>query len=98
MPDYTVCQFCAGRPTHVAAQSTDGGVTVTLVLVCDAHAEGWNEGGDWEAPIYPLSTANERSPNYNYKAKLALRAFAYQNYADYLEECKRRYPGGSLST
>jgi len=88
MPDYSKCQYCAVKPTHIAVDLAGDHV----VLVCDAHAPT-----DGEGPVYPLSAANDRSPNYNYKAKLALRAFAYQNYADYLEECKRRYPGGSLS-
>jgi hypothetical protein len=85
MPDYSKCAFCAAKPTHIAVEGD------CVMLVCDAHVP--SEGG----AVYPLSAANERSPHYNYKAKLALRAFAYQNYADYLEECKRRYPGGSLS-
>ena len=45
-----------------------------------------------------LPAWDERSPNYDYKAKLAMRRKAMKNHHRYLEESKRRYPGGSLST
>jgi len=95
MPNYTVCQFCAGRPTHVAGQRGPDG-EMDWVLVCEAHAAGWAD--DPEAPIYSLRDTDMRSPTYSYKAKLALRSFSYKDYSRYLEEVKRLYPGGSLST
>jgi len=44
-----------------------------------------------------LPSTDMRSPNYDYKAKLAERRKAMENHHKYIEECKRRYPGGSLS-
>lgn len=44
-----------------------------------------------------LPVTDMRSPNYDYKAKLAARQEAMKNYHLYLAECERRYPGGSLS-
>lgn len=40
--------------TYLAAQSSNAGKTVHWVRICDDHRDGWNDGGDWEAPIYPL--------------------------------------------
>lgn len=44
-----------------------------------------------------LPATDERSPNYDYKAKLAMRREAMEKHQCYIEECKRRYPGGSPS-
>lgn len=53
------CIFCAedGVKTpaaFLAAQSVDAGATVEWVLICRAHGAGWNDGGDWQAPIYRI--------------------------------------------
>lgn len=45
-----------------------------------------------------LPPEDPRSPHYDYKAKLAARRKAMKNHSRYIEENKRRYPGGSLST
>lgn len=34
-----------------AAQSSDAGKTVTWGFICELHATGWNDGGDWNAPV-----------------------------------------------
>ncbi len=39
-----------------------------------------------------------RSPNYDYRVKLAMEREARKDHWKYIEECKRRYPGGSLTT
>jgi hypothetical protein len=44
----------------------------------------------------PVKTKKPVRP-LDYKAKLAMRRKAMKNYWRYIEECKRRYPGGSLS-
>ena len=46
-----------------------------------------------------VSQRNPKKPvrPLDYKAKLAMRRKAMKNYWRYIEECKRRYPGGSLS-
>lgn len=44
-----------------------------------------------------LPNTDPRSPNYDYRAKLAARREAMKNYSKYLTECERRYTGGSLS-
>jgi hypothetical protein len=54
-----LCSFCGseGEQTgacHFAAQSEDGRNSVSWVPVCDAHAEGWNDDRDWDAPIYRI--------------------------------------------
>ena len=41
---------------YLAAQSSDGGHTVSWVTICHAHRGGWNDGGDWQAPVYPLGS------------------------------------------
>ncbi len=48
------CVVCDSAASYVAAQSTDQGETVTWVLICQDHRDGWNEGGDWTAPVYRL--------------------------------------------
>jgi hypothetical protein len=43
------------RPARfTAAQSRDKGHTVAWFPICEGHADGWNEGGDWNAPVIPL--------------------------------------------
>lgn len=54
-----ICQFCqdAGilrNAMYVAAQSIDGGRSISWCFTCDDHTQGWNDGGDWSAPIYRL--------------------------------------------
>lgn len=48
------CAFCAQPASFECAQSTDAGQTVSWVLACDFHADGWNEGSDWTAPIFQI--------------------------------------------
>jgi hypothetical protein len=48
------CTYCHTPATRLAAQSIDQGVTVDWVPICDHHADGWNDGGDWDAPVYIL--------------------------------------------
>lgn len=53
------CPFCKqdGIKTpsaYKAEQSSDQGKTRTVVYPCDGHGAGWNDGGDWNAPITNL--------------------------------------------
>lgn len=43
------------RADFIAAQSVDAGKTVTWVCVCHALTQGWNEGGDWTAPVFRIA-------------------------------------------
>lgn len=59
------CIFCnqngvRTRATAFGAQSTDCGKTVTWAPICDGHANGWNEGGDWDAPIIQIKPEPEK--------------------------------------
>lgn len=45
-----------------------------------------------------LPATDMRSPNYDYKAKLAERRAAAPRMRRYLKAVKKLYPGGSLST
>lgn len=38
----------------LAAQSSDQGKTRSWVRICRTHREGWNDAGDWAAPVYRL--------------------------------------------
>lgn len=55
------CYFCwhtHGRRVdagYLAAQSSNGGKTLVWRKICKDHLEGWNEGGDWQAPVYALT-------------------------------------------
>lgn len=51
-----LCEFCDHDQlaTHIAAQSGDAGKTFDWHLICDDHAAGWNDGGDWEAPAFRI--------------------------------------------
>lgn len=53
------CEFCGGPVVFVAAQSVDAGKTVTWHLICSDHRDGWNEGGDWVAPIFKIGEREE---------------------------------------
>ena len=60
-PPLPKCEICAGTGVdpvctagYVAAQSPDQGKTVAWRLICKFHADGWNEGGDWNAPMYKI--------------------------------------------
>lgn len=70
------CMFCRQNghdevpATLLGAQSEDRGRTVSWVAICDTHADGWNEGGDWEAPLFVLV---ERSAFDALAAKVAAR-------------------------
>lgn len=62
---YPPCKFCPQNgikraATFVAAQSTDRGKTVDWVLICVDHADGWNEGSDWTAPMFALQGASSK--------------------------------------
>jgi hypothetical protein len=48
------CKYCGKQATHVAAQSSDAGNTIDVVFICKDEVKGWNEGGDWKAPIFEL--------------------------------------------
>ena len=54
------CAFCESNhgvtapARFVAAQSEDQGETIKWVLICTDHADGWNDGGDWNAPMYEI--------------------------------------------
>jgi hypothetical protein len=54
------CRFCwanqgaSRKATHIAAQSHNEGITITWVPICASEIKGWNDGGDWKAPIYQL--------------------------------------------
>lgn len=51
----TKCDFCGDAAQFVAAQSESAGKnSVTWRLICVYHRDGWNDGGDWIAPIYIL--------------------------------------------
>jgi hypothetical protein len=48
-----VCECCADNgervpATWVAPSSTDAGKTVDFSPICDAHANGWWDGADWD--------------------------------------------------
>lgn len=54
------CTPCSGNgrdepADYVAAQSTDQGKTIHWEIICAHHMDGWNDGGDWKAPVYPIS-------------------------------------------
>lgn len=57
---HPTCHFCRVnqgqqvRAEFLAAQSADRGATVTWVAICAPHAYGWNDGGDWVAPIFAI--------------------------------------------
>lgn len=59
------CELCRAnlgekvRAQFIAAQSTDGGWTVKWIMVCEDHRAGWNDGGDWTAPIFRLAEREE---------------------------------------
>jgi hypothetical protein len=50
------CDICdyPNPATHVTAQSSDEGRTRTWVLVCEGHAEDWNNDDKWTAPVFKL--------------------------------------------
>lgn len=49
-----MCPFCAENlgiereATWLLPQSTDAGKTITYVLACEGHHEGWWDGADWD--------------------------------------------------
>ncbi len=51
------CIFCKinygikRKAKYIAQQSEDKGKTITEVPICEGHAEGWNDGGDWKAKV-----------------------------------------------
>ena len=52
------CYFCHHlrvKATYIAAQSVDSGVTVDWKPICASHRDGWNEGGDWQAPVLKIA-------------------------------------------
>ena len=54
-----LCIFCKQngykrKARYLAEQSYDKGKTITKVLICKGHADGWNEASDWEAKLYPI--------------------------------------------
>lgn len=49
------CTYCDNPAAYVAAQSMDQGKTVTWMFVCPPHVDGWNDGGDWNAPVLTLA-------------------------------------------
>jgi hypothetical protein len=51
-------EYC-GLPAYVAASSDDGGATYNWLIVCEFHRDGWNDDGDWQAPIYALGERKE---------------------------------------
>lgn len=59
------CVFCEANhgvkspAKFVAAQSEDRGVTIQWVLVCADHADGWNDGSDWDAPMFAIFPLTE---------------------------------------
>ncbi len=56
VPDnFFCCHFCNDTAVFVGAQSEDQGKTVEWFPLCRDHADGWNEGGDWEAPVVTVS-------------------------------------------
>ena len=61
------CIFCeanqgiATPARFVAAQSEDQGETVRWVLICTDHADGWNDGGDWTAPMYEIGSPDRKT-------------------------------------
>lgn len=63
-PICVICEINSGviaPAKFVAAQSENCGETVDWVLICADHANGWNEGGDWAAPMYTISDQAETS-------------------------------------
>lgn len=56
-PDCAFHDTCGQYATFLAAQSTDQGETARWLPVCAAHVAGWNDGGDWDAPVYELVPA-----------------------------------------
>ena len=59
-PTHPACELCLSNAgdttpaTHVAAQSSDQGQTVHWLVICDTHRDGWNDGGDWDAPVFAI--------------------------------------------
>ena len=48
----TASDECQMPAEFAAAQSTDQGQTIDWQLICEDHAHTWNDGSDWEAPVY----------------------------------------------
>lgn len=62
VPHCVPCWDNAGKldvAKFVAAQSSDQGQNVSWVCICAGHALDWNEGGDWEAPMFPIGAEEE---------------------------------------
>jgi hypothetical protein len=69
MPRYPLCflckeNYCIERQAEFfAAQSVDQGTTIEWFPICQGHADGWNEGGDWHAPVFRLVISLDRAHN-----------------------------------
>ena len=50
------CDFCKLPASYVAEQMVERreGKTVRWRLVCFNHMAGWNEGNDWESPVFEI--------------------------------------------
>lgn len=56
------CSFCGDPAKYLAAQSTNAGKTIKWVYACKAHMWRWNEGSDWEAPVYQMIDKTREHP------------------------------------
>lgn len=59
-PRCAVCRSMDGSVTpanFLAASSSDEGKTIKWMTICNFHRHGWNDDGDWSAPVYPLGEA-----------------------------------------
>ena len=58
LPTCIPCLNSANPRRHtarfLAAQSLDGGKTITWTFICAGEMLSWNDGGNWDAPIYQL--------------------------------------------
>ncbi len=56
------CQVCKKRDaSFLAGSSSNQGKKIRWNRICSHCIHGWNEGGDWIAPIYPIGPGRYRS-------------------------------------
>ena len=53
---FPVRPLCGNKAEWLAAQSIDQGKNIRWIPICDLHADGWNDGKDWQAPLYMINT------------------------------------------
>ena len=60
MPRKTRCRACwesagiTNEALFMAGQSMNQGIGLRWIPVCQDHADYWNDGGDWIAPVISI--------------------------------------------